>query len=116
MCGIVGVYGHSEAANITYLGLHALQHRGQEAAGIVTSDGDKLHLSKQEGLVGDAFGKGLEVTLDFDPQKCLGTGVMLFASVLERFLPNYVSLNSFTQLVARTPDGVLKRWPPRVIM
>jgi amidophosphoribosyltransferase len=58
MCGIVGVYGHSEAANITYLGLHALQHRGQEAAGIVTSDGDKLHLSKREGLVGEAFGKG----------------------------------------------------------
>src|SRR2546421_11799960 len=58
MCGIVGVYGHSEAANITYLGLHALQHRGQEAAGIVTSDGDHFHLSKSEGLVGDAFGKG----------------------------------------------------------
>ena len=55
MCGIVGVYGHSEAANITYLGLHALQHRGQEAAGIVTSDGDQFHLSKREGLVGDAF-------------------------------------------------------------
>ncbi len=58
MCGIVGVYGHSEAANITYLGLHALQHRGQEAAGIVTSDGDKFHLSKREGLVGDAFSRG----------------------------------------------------------
>jgi amidophosphoribosyltransferase len=58
MCGIVGVYGHSEAANITYLGLHALQHRGQEAAGIVTSDGDRFHLSKREGLVGEAFGKG----------------------------------------------------------
>src|SRR6478736_971061 len=58
MCGIVGVFGHPEAANITYLGLHALQHRGQEAAGIVTSDGDKLHISKQDGLVGDAFGKG----------------------------------------------------------
>ena len=43
MCGIVGVYGHPEAANITYLGLHALQHRGQEAAGIVTSDGDRFH-------------------------------------------------------------------------
>jgi amidophosphoribosyltransferase len=58
MCGIVGVYGHPEAANITYLGLHALQHRGQEAAGIVTSDGDRLHMSKQEGLVGEAFGRG----------------------------------------------------------
>jgi amidophosphoribosyltransferase len=55
MCGIVGVYGHPEAANITYLGLHALQHRGQEAAGIVTSDGDRFHQSKQIGLVGEAF-------------------------------------------------------------
>jgi amidophosphoribosyltransferase len=58
MCGIVGVYGHPEAANITYLGLHALQHRGQEAAGIVTSDGDRFHLSKRTGLVGEAFNRG----------------------------------------------------------
>jgi amidophosphoribosyltransferase len=58
MCGIVGVYGHPEAANITYLGLHALQHRGQEAAGIVTSDGDKFHQYKQLGLVGEAFSRG----------------------------------------------------------
>src|SRR6201995_4275166 len=58
MCGIVGVYGHPEAANITYLGLHALQHRGQEAAGIVTSDGDRFHQSKETGLVGDAFPRG----------------------------------------------------------
>jgi amidophosphoribosyltransferase len=58
MCGIVGVYGHPEAANITYLGLHALQHRGQEAAGIVTSDGDRFHQWKEEGLVADAFSKG----------------------------------------------------------
>ncbi len=55
MCGIVGVYGHPEAANITYLGLHGLQHRGQEAAGIVTSDGDRFHQVRKEGLVGDAF-------------------------------------------------------------
>ncbi len=58
MCGIVGVYGHPEAANITYLGLHALQHRGQEAAGIVTSDGDRFHQVKRVGLVGDAFSRG----------------------------------------------------------
>ncbi len=57
MCGIVGVYGHPEAANITYLGLHALQHRGQEAAGIVTSDGDKFHQVRARGLVGEAFTK-----------------------------------------------------------
>ena len=55
MCGIVGVYGHPEAANITYLGLHALQHRGQEAAGIVTSDGDTFHQIREQGLVGEAF-------------------------------------------------------------
>jgi amidophosphoribosyltransferase len=55
MCGIVGVYGHPEAANITYLGLHALQHRGQESAGIVTTDGDRFRLHKSMGLVSDVF-------------------------------------------------------------
>src|SRR4030095_11508541 len=58
MCGIFGVYGHTEAANITYLGLHALQHRGQESAGIVTSEGDHFHQYKRTGRVGEAFGKG----------------------------------------------------------
>ncbi len=55
MCGIVGVYGHTEASNLTYLGLHALQHRGQEAAGIVSSDGGRLHAHRTMGLVADAF-------------------------------------------------------------
>ena len=55
MCGIFGVYGHPEAANLTYLGLHALQHRGQEAAGIVSSDGRTLHVKRVTGLVADAF-------------------------------------------------------------
>src|SRR2546421_12506823 len=55
MCGVVGVYGHSEAANITYLGLHALQHRGQESAGIVSSDGERLHASRHMSLVGEVF-------------------------------------------------------------
>ncbi len=57
MCGVVGVFGHTEAANITYLALHALQHRGQESAGIVTSDGDHLHPVRSMGLVGEAFSK-----------------------------------------------------------
>ena len=56
MCGIFGVYGHSEAANITYLGLHALQHRGQEAAGITTSDGDRLRTERRVVLSPDAHG------------------------------------------------------------
>ena len=55
MCGVFGIYGHPEAANLTYLGLHALQHRGQESAGIVTGDG--LHLSSHRGMghVADVF-------------------------------------------------------------
>lgn len=56
-CGIFGIYGHPEAANLTYLGLYALQHRGQEGAGIVTSDGSKLHSHKEMGLVADIFGE-----------------------------------------------------------
>src|SRR4051812_23873783 len=59
MCGIFGVYGHPEAANLTYLGLHALQHRGQESAGITSSDGNRLHTIRHMGLVAEAFtGKG----------------------------------------------------------
>ena len=55
MCGVVGVWGHPEAANLCYLGLHALQHRGQEGAGIVSSDGHRLHAKRGRGLVGDVF-------------------------------------------------------------
>ena len=49
MCGVVGVYGHPEAANLAYLGLYALQHRGQESAGIVSTDGDKLRVGARDG-------------------------------------------------------------------
>lgn len=55
MCGIVGVFNHPEAAKIAYLGLYALQHRGQESAGIVTSDGLKLYPFRQMGMVADLF-------------------------------------------------------------
>ncbi len=55
MCGIFGIFGHPEAANIAYLGLHALQHRGQESAGIVTSDGQRLHAQRSMGLVQGGF-------------------------------------------------------------
>lgn len=54
-CGVFGVYGHPEAANLTYLGLYALQHRGQEGAGICSSDGKQLYLEKAMGLVADIF-------------------------------------------------------------
>jgi len=54
-CGVFGIFGHSEAANLTYLGLYALQHRGQEAVGIATSDGGRLQVHKALGHVADAF-------------------------------------------------------------
>jgi amidophosphoribosyltransferase len=54
-CGVFGVFDHPEAANMTYLGLHALQHRGQESAGIVTTDGEKLYAHRAMGLVQDSF-------------------------------------------------------------
>lgn len=56
-CGVFGIYGHPEAAAITALGLHALQHRGQEAAGIVSFDGRRFHSERRMGLVGDNFSK-----------------------------------------------------------
>jgi len=56
-CGIVGIYGVEEASAHTVLGLHALQHRGQEAAGIVTFDGQRFHAHRDLGHVADSFGK-----------------------------------------------------------
>ncbi len=54
-CGVFGIYGQPEAATMAYLGLYALQHRGQESAGIATSDGVKLHVSRSMGYVADSF-------------------------------------------------------------
>ncbi|SDM66468.1 amidophosphoribosyltransferase [Sediminibacillus halophilus] len=54
-CGVFGIWGHEKAAEVAYYGLHALQHRGQEGAGIVTSDGESLHLHKGNGLINDVF-------------------------------------------------------------
>ena len=55
MCGIFGIVDHPQSSNLTYLGLHALQHRGQEAAGIVASDGVRLRAHREEGHVADIF-------------------------------------------------------------
>lgn len=54
-CGVFGVFNHPEASVLTALGLHALQHRGQEACGIATYDGELFHNERHAGLVGDAF-------------------------------------------------------------
>src|SRR5216117_2007046 len=56
-CGVFGIFGHPDAAAITALGLHALQHRGQEAAGIVSYDGKRFHSERRMGLVGESFSR-----------------------------------------------------------
>ena len=54
-CGVVGVYGHPEASNLVYLGLYALQHRGQESAGIVSTESGQVYSEVGMGLVADVF-------------------------------------------------------------
>src|SRR5712675_2428008 len=56
-CGVFGIFGHPDAAAITALGLHALQHRGQEAAGIVSFERGRFHSERRMGLVGDTFSR-----------------------------------------------------------
>lgn len=58
-CGVFALYGHPEAANLVYLGLYALQHRGQESAGIASSDGRKIHSIRKMGHVADIFTPGV---------------------------------------------------------
>jgi type VI secretion system protein ImpG len=63
---------------------------------------------------GSGFVRGIEATLEFDEMRYVGTGVYLFSSVLEKFLGLYVSINSFSEMIASTKQrGMLKRWPPR---
>lgn len=73
-------------------------------------------ITRRLGGAGDGgFARGVEITLEFDEEKYAGTSVYLFASILERFLGHYASINSFVQTEARVQqrEGVLKRWPPR---
>src|SRR5687767_2406545 len=57
MCGVFGIHGHDEAANIAYLGMHSLQHRGQESAGLVAVEDGKLRRHVAMGLVSDSFNR-----------------------------------------------------------
>ena len=62
-CGVFGVYGHSEASKLTYLGLYSLQHRGQESAGIASADGDRVRVVKKMGYVNEIFDEAALATL-----------------------------------------------------
>ena len=85
----------------------------QMTEGIVAMETRRVVGRVAEGI-SSGFCRGIEVSLEFDDQKYVGTGVYLFASVLERFLGLYASINSFSQLVGKTTQGgEFKRWPPR---
>ena len=62
-CGVFGIYGHTEAAKLAYLGLYALQHRGQESAGIATADGTRIRAVREMGYVNDIFDQQTLATL-----------------------------------------------------
>src|ERR687896_1494487 len=62
-CGVFGIYGHAEAAKLTYLGLYALQHRGQESAGMATADGTRIRVVRDMGYVNEIFDQQTLATL-----------------------------------------------------
>src|SRR5580698_1525916 len=71
-CGVFGIYGHSDAGALAVLGLHALQHRGQEAAGIVTFDEGHFIAERHVGLVGDAFGRKTDAAKNLKGEFAVG--------------------------------------------
>lgn len=86
----------------------------EQIAGIVNVSSRRV-VGRPASMPWNGFCRGLEVTVEFDEDKYVGASVFLFASVLEKFFGLYASLNSFTQLVARTRQRKepVKRWPPR---
>jgi type VI secretion system protein ImpG len=81
----------------------------------ITSVTSRRVVGRPASMPWNGFCRGLEVTIEFDEEQYVGSGVFLFAAVLEKFLGLYVSLNSFSQLIATTQqrEEPLKRWPPR---
>jgi type VI secretion system protein ImpG len=86
----------------------------QQLAGIVNVSSRQV-VARPASMPWNGFCRGLEVTIEFDEEKYVGSGVFLFAAVLEKFLGLYTSLHSFTQMIAITQqrEEPLKRWPPR---
>jgi type VI secretion system protein ImpG len=86
----------------------------QQITGITSVTGRQI-VGRPPSMPWNGFCRGLEVTIEFDEEKYVGSGVFLFATVMERFLGLYASLNSFTQLIVKTQqrEEPLKRWPPR---
>jgi type VI secretion system protein ImpG len=95
-------------------GQHLADVNRQLIEGILSVRSQRV-VRRTGGPTASGFGRGLEVTIEFDEEKYIASGLYLFASVLERFLGLYASINSFSQLVAKTKqgEGYLKRWSPR---
>src|SRR4051812_27117633 len=94
-CGVFGVFGHPDAAAITALGLHALQHRGQEAAGIVSFDAQRFHSERRMGLVGDTFSR--REVIDRPPGEAAAGHVRYSttgATILRNVQPLFAELNA----------------------
>jgi type VI secretion system protein ImpG len=87
----------------------------QQIAGI-TNVSSRRVAARQPSQMWNGFCRGIEVTIEFDEDKYVGSGLYLFASVLEKFLGLYASVNSFSQLIAVTQHRrePYKRWPPRM--
>ena len=85
-CGVVAIYGHPEASKLAYLSLYALQHRGQESAGISSSSGGVINTTKQMGHVSDIFTndvlKGLPGTLAIGHTRYSTTGDTVMAGTM----------------------------------
>jgi len=86
----------------------------QQIAGITDVTSRRV-VGRPASMPWNGFCRGIEVTVEFDEEKYVGSGVFLFASVLEKFLGLYASLNSFSQMIAisRQREEPIKRWPPR---
>jgi type VI secretion system protein ImpG len=86
----------------------------KQIAGLIGID-TRVVVRQMGSRIGAGFVRGTETTLEFDERQYVGSGVFLFASVIERFLALYASMNSFSQLVAKIKqrEGYLKRWAPR---
>src|ERR1700674_3387605 len=104
-CGVVAIYSHLEAEKLVYLGLHALQHRGQESAGIVTSDGMALHMHKAMGLVADIFQEHVLAKLP----GTLGIGHTRYSTAGDSALLNAqpIMVQSNKGMMALAPNGNL---------
>ena len=107
-CGVFGLVGHPRAAELTFLGLYALQHRGQEGAGIVSCDGGQYHEHKDLGLVNDVFDRSTLDRLRGDAAIGHTRYSTTGSTVLPNIQPILANLRSLEDAFQRPGGGLLK--------